>query len=155
MRTLIARFNRNSNVADFIGVVAVGIFIGYERQRLADSGELIPQKIITSIAISCAAYVIAFAMTRSRRLTVARLPRWATVALSGSITCSFALHVVYYLVANRRYGNDLSTVEYILWLLPDVSVRFVLTSVVYSVVALSVLALIRLCMLPRMSAAGG
>ena len=154
MRTLTARFNRNSNVADFIGVVAVGIFVGYERQRLADSGDLILQKIITSIAISCAAYVIAFIMTRSRRLPVARFPRWTIAALSGSITCSFALHVVYYLVANRHYGNDLSTVEYIWWLLPDVSVSFVFTSVVYSVVALSVLALIRLCMLPRVSAVG-
>jgi hypothetical protein len=52
MGTLIDRFNRSLSLADLSGSLAIGVFIGYERQRLADSGELIPEKIIASIMIA-------------------------------------------------------------------------------------------------------
>ena len=155
METFISRLNRNLNSADLLGVLIVAVLIGFERQRLADSGQIIREKIITSITITTIAYLLAFLVTRSSRFKAVRIPQWMIMGISGGICCSFALHVLYYLVANRQYGIDKSFFQYVWLLLPNVMSSFLATSFIYSLVTLVILALIRLCLIPKLAETGG
>lgn len=154
MGTLIDRFNRSLSLADLTGSLALGVFIGYERQRLADSGELIPEKIIASIMIASSAYIAAFLVTRFKTFELARIPQWVSMALLGAILCSLSLHVIYFLIENRRYHLDQSILQYVWLSLPDLAVSFIGTSIIYAASTLSILALLRICLMPRFARRG-
>jgi hypothetical protein len=155
MGTLISRFNRRLNIADLAGGIAVAVFIGYERQRLADSGELITEKVIVSILIAGGAYLIAFLITRFKKFESTKVPQWTSMALLGAVLCSLSLHVVYYLIENRRYQPDQSMLQYVWFSLPDLGMSFVGTSIIYCALTLSILALVRICLMPRLVTRGG
>lgn len=128
---------------DLSGMLFSGLVIGYERQRIADSGELIPDKIFISMLIATGTFLLAFLLLYGW-LRQRKVPVWIVRALVGSTLCSLGLNVVYYVLSNQRYAEGRSLGQYVWWLLPDLTVSFLAAFLLYAVFSLSVLAIIRL-----------
>jgi hypothetical protein len=84
--------------SNLIGAITTGLFIGYERQIIADSGQVFPNKILTSILIATGSYFLAFLLCNKR--TIYHLPDWSLIAVFGSVICFFSLHVIKYSIDN-------------------------------------------------------
>jgi len=130
---------------DLLGMIASGLLIGYERQITADSGELIRSNIVTSLLIASSSYLLVFLLLSSwKKIHWLKIPAWVLMAALGAVICSFNLHVVYYAIYNWRYRQGRALAEYIWWLLPDMSMSFLVGAVIYLVISLSILGVIRL-----------
>src|SRR5262245_52538854 len=133
----------NFQYLDLSAMLLSGLAIGFERQRIADSGAFMPEKILISMIITSASFllpVLLFSRSRNRW----KVPAWIVMGLVGAALCSFALHVVYFLVSNRQYAEGRSFPEYVWWLLPDLTVSFFMAFGLYGVVSLLILGVIRL-----------
>jgi hypothetical protein len=128
---------------DLLGMIASGLFIGYFRQHVADSGQSHPDEILKSMSIGGCAYLLGFIILMKREMFW-RVPYWVTLAIAGSAVCSFSLHIVKYAVDNWAYRKSDSVVRYLLWLLPDMAEGFIVSIIFYSLIALCIIGVIRL-----------
>jgi hypothetical protein len=114
---------------DFIGVIASGLLIGYERQLLADSGQYNSNKVFVSMPIAGGSYLLAFVLFHRSQLL--RVPSWIIISLFGSILCFLNLHVVKYAVDNWSYGKGVDLEHYI--------TGFFIITPIYSLIALIII----------------
>lgn len=129
-------------VLDLVSALLVGLYIGYERQRGADSGGIYPQKIIISMAIADSAYLFGYLFTYKIGLrTIARIPLWVQVAVRGSFFCALLLNCIYFIAYNWDYIQEHSS------LCGEIFERLIdLLSVtaMYSIFALSIMGIMHL-----------
>jgi hypothetical protein len=132
--------NQSQNIISFfdlLGAVTAGLFIGYERQRLADSGEYLPDKILISVLIAGGSYLLAFVLCNGRKLF--KLPSWFLVAVVGSAICFLNLHVIKYAIDNWSYRESDSVVAYLAAQLSHYVVGFFILTPIYSIIALFII----------------
>ena len=132
--------NQSQNISDFfdlLGAVSAGLFIGYERQRLADSGEYLPNKVLVSILIAAGSYFLAFVFCNRRNIW--RLPSWFIVAVVGSAVCFLNLHVIKYAFDNWGYRESDSVAAYLAAQLQHYVGGFFIITPIYSIIALFII----------------
>ena len=132
--------NQSQNIIgffDLLGAVTAGLFIGYERQRLADSGEYLPNKILISVLIGGSSYFLAFVLCNRRNIW--RLPSWFIVAVVGSAVCFLNLHVIKFAVDNWSYRESDSVFAYLAGQLSHYVGGFFILTPIYSIVALFII----------------
>ena len=132
--------NRKQNLIsffDFLGAVAAGLFIGYERQMSADSGEYFPDKVLASMLIAESSYFLAFVLCNGRKLF--RLSSWFLVAVVGSAVCFLNLHVIKYAIDNWGYRESDSVAAYLEGQLSQYIGGFFILTPIYSIVALFII----------------
>ena len=134
---------RNHWYLNLLGMIASGLFVGYERQVIADSGDRFLDKIIVSMFIAGSSYLLAFLLFPKRE-TVYKIPSWVLMGVLGSAICFLNLHVIKYSIDNWGYRKSDSVAEYMLAHLPDTGMGFLVLMPLYSLVALLIMGGIRL-----------
>jgi hypothetical protein len=134
---------RNYWYLNLLGMLASGLFIGYERQVTADSGDRFLDKILVSMFIADGSYLLAFLLFPKRE-TVYKVPSWVLMAVLGSAICFLNLHVIKYSIDNWGYRKSDSVIEYMVDHLPDMGMGFLIITPIYSFVAFFIMGGIRL-----------
>jgi ABC-type Fe3+-siderophore transport system permease subunit len=120
-----------------------GLFFGYQRQVMADSGEKYPDKIIISVAVATLSYVAGaliciFAKHKYKKLDFI----WAAVL--GSAFCALFLNVIKYLFDNRRFNQSASVFAYIFGRIGDSAISFLIAFLIYSLLSVFIFGFIYL-----------
>lgn len=132
--------NQSQNIIgffDLLGAVTAGLFIGYERQRLADSGEYLSNKILITVLIGGGSYFLAFVLCNRRKIW--KLSSWFIVAVVGSAVCFLNLHVIKYAVDNWGYRESDSVPAYLAAQLSQYVGGFFILTPIYSIIALVII----------------
>jgi len=119
-----------------------GLFIGYEGQRTADSGEFYLDKIIISVSIAASAYLAAAFITYwIGSKTRHRIPQWVQIAVCGSALCALFQNCIYFLIYNWHHIQKYSS----LWVeIGDRATAFLVVTLINSVISLLIMGIIHL-----------
>ena len=121
--------------------IITGVFIGYQRQVMADSGERYSDKISLSIAIAVLSYLAAALICTLTKHKYKELDFiWS--AIIGSAFCSLFLNVIKYLYDNRRFSQSRSMLTYIFEKTGDSVISFLVAFSIYSLFSLFVFSFI-------------
>lgn len=131
---MILSHDRYIKALSLAGMTISGTLLGFYWQRMADSGRLQVWKIIITCVVSAGSYLIAFFVIetfgRSRRGS-----HWVVPAIAGSVLSAFNIKVVKFMIENAQ--DQYSSVFGELY---QIGVGFLITSVVFVVVAIIIIA---------------
>ena len=92
--------NLNRTVS-LVGIILAGTLLGFQWQRMADSGQLQMPKIMLTCLLTVGSYLLAFFLVE--RLKKRREgSRWVLASLIGSVLSAFNIQVVKFLIVNAQ-----------------------------------------------------
>jgi hypothetical protein len=104
---------------DLAGAIAAGAFVGFFSEVFAESGEIVPERVVAPMIVTGCSFLTAFLITGERQ-HVYKIPKWVLTSVLGALVCFASFHVVYYAYSNRvSESPSESFFFYLLRLLPD------------------------------------
>ena len=83
-------YNRFYKIITLISVLTAGLYVGYDRQIIADSGDLNLQKVYISVFIGGVSYLIGFLFLFWKD-SFFKVPNWIFIIFLGSLICAIAM----------------------------------------------------------------
>lgn len=130
--------NLNRTVS-LVGIILAGTLLGFQWQRMADSGQLQMPKIMLTCLLTVGSYLLAFFLVE--RLKKRREgSRWVLASLVGSVLSAFNIQVVKFLIVNAQDPFSPSFFEQI----DLIASGFLTCALFFSVISLLIVATIHL-----------
>ena len=130
--------NTNRTVS-LVGIILAGTLLGFEWQRMADSGQLQMPKIMLTCLLTVGSYLLAFFVVE--RLKKRREgSRWVLASLIGSVLGAFNIQVVKFLIVNAQDPFSPPFLEQI----DLIASGFLICALFFSVISLLIVATIHL-----------
>lgn len=124
---------------DLLGALACGYLIGAFQQKMADSGEYIPENFYRCVLLAVCSYsLVALLLPTWKSRPLRRVPNWVLILLLGSAIFYFCVHLVdtvTYAIRFRYTQPGLGTAEYVLSYVWDFGVGLFFVSLMDSILA--------------------
>ena len=132
-------FERSLWTFDLIACISFGVYVGRVLEVEAESGESHPDRVYLAMVIGGFSYLLAYGCSFFLRNRPLNPPSWVWLSIVGSTLFAFNSGVADFFITNVEYNRSRSVVEYFWSLFPAMLSKFLIGSLLFSLLTITLL----------------